>query len=109
MQLSNTLSHLTRQPKTAFLETLHDKRNGVSADQLAAALFCLVVPTAAHWAQSVAHVINYYLSPTQNEARAEIVTSVKEGKNRQAMELIRAALGKCPSHHGRQYILTMRR
>jgi len=101
--ISNTVSHfLTKQPTPAFLETLHDKRDGKPADHLAAALFCLVVPTAAHWAQSVAHVINYYLSPGRDGERSEIVTLVRAGKNERVMEMIRTALVADPPVSGVQ-------
>jgi linoleate 10R-lipoxygenase len=97
--ISNTISHIRGPPhgkRTAFLETLHEKHGSMSADQLAAALFCLVVPTAAHWSQSVAHVVNYYLDHNRKGERSEIVSLVNAGKTHEAMGLIRAALDADP-------------
>ncbi|KAF9070659.1 heme peroxidase [Rhodocollybia butyracea] len=104
--VSNTISHLNlarhaSSRKPIFLETLHDKRGKMSSDELAAALFCAVVPTAAHWSQSIAHIVNYYLDAPQQQ-REELVTYVKEGKTQQVMEMVRIALVADPPISGAQ-------
>ncbi|KAJ3806797.1 heme peroxidase, partial [Lentinula lateritia] len=94
IQISNTISHFKKPlPKRpAFLERLHKEGHERRADELATALFCAVVPTAAHWAQNVAHIVNYFIEAGRIEERAELVTLVKEGKiDGRAMDLIRNA------------------
>ncbi|KIK63913.1 hypothetical protein GYMLUDRAFT_40125 [Collybiopsis luxurians FD-317 M1] len=97
--IPNIIGHLLDE-KTPFLETLHRDHGNKSANELAAALFCQVVPTAAHWSQSVAHVINYYLDASREGAREEIVKLVDEGKTKQAMDLIKTALVVDPPVYG---------
>jgi len=55
----------------SFLDELHKKYPDLT--DLAAALFTEVVPTAAHWSQSIAHVVNYYLDDSRAQARQDIV------------------------------------
>ncbi|KAJ6467001.1 heme peroxidase [Mycena sanguinolenta] len=54
-----------------FLKELHAQHHDLT--DLAAALFTEVVPTAAHWSQAVAHVVNYYLDDSRMQTRQEIV------------------------------------
>ncbi len=51
-----------------FLKTVYNAEHnrtdgtpGYGASALAASLFCELVPTAAHFSQAIAHVVNYYL------------------------------------------------
>lgn len=54
-----------------------------------------MVPTAAHWAQNVAHIVNYFIEAGRIEERAELVALVKEGKiDGRAIDLIKNALGR---------------
>ncbi|KAJ3876227.1 heme peroxidase [Lentinula edodes] len=93
--ISNTISHFKKPlPKRpVFLERLHKEGHERRADELATALFCAVVPTAAHWAQNVAHIVNYFIEAGRIKERAELVALVKEGKiDGRAMDLIKNAL-----------------
>ncbi|KAF5391021.1 hypothetical protein D9757_003939 [Collybiopsis confluens] len=101
--ISNTISHIRGHPteeRTTFLDSLYHSRGGKSISELAAALFCVVVPIAAHWSQSVVHVVNYYLEVSKASTRADIVRLVREGKNHQVMEHIKAALVADPPVSG---------
>ncbi|KAF7368716.1 hypothetical protein MVEN_00196300 [Mycena venus] len=66
---------------------------------LAVALFIEVVPTAAHWTQAIAHVVNYYLDDTRVQARQEIVRlaglQTEENKKKLAAH-VRAVLAQNP-------------
>ncbi|KAJ3785898.1 heme peroxidase [Lentinula aff. detonsa] len=98
--ISNTLSHFKKPfaERPAFLEELHKQGHERRADELATALFCAVVPTAAHWAQDVAHIVNYYIEAGRVEERAELVALVKTGKIAgRALDLIKDALVADPA------------
>ncbi|KAG7089000.1 hypothetical protein E1B28_012947 [Marasmius oreades] len=56
-----------------FLFQLYQTRGTTGLSALADAIFCEVVPTAAHFSQAVAHVINYFLNEEKKEARDDIV------------------------------------
>jgi hypothetical protein len=75
-----------------FLNKLHDSEPDLT--ELAAALFTEVVPTAAHWSQAIAHVVNYYLDDSRAQARQEIIelAQTPQGNGKIAAH-IRAALG----------------
>ncbi|KAK7052388.1 heme peroxidase [Favolaschia claudopus] len=54
-----------------FLNELYTKYPDLT--NLATALFTEVVPTAAHWSQAIAHVVNHYLDASREQIRQEIV------------------------------------
>lgn len=56
-----------------FLKAVRDAGNKWSHEQIASYIFAEVVPTAAHFSQTLAHVVNFYLRPDQTQARQEIV------------------------------------
>ncbi|EEB99351.1 hypothetical protein MPER_00984, partial [Moniliophthora perniciosa FA553] len=56
-----------------FLKQLFVSRGAKEPAELAASLFCEVVPTAAHFSQALAHAINFYLDETRRESYEEIV------------------------------------
>ncbi|KAJ7705297.1 heme peroxidase [Mycena rosella] len=66
---------------------------------LAVSLFTEVVPTATHWSQAIAHVVNFYLEEHRAKEREEIVRLAKrrtpEARERVAV-LVRAALAANP-------------
>ncbi|KAJ3839678.1 heme peroxidase [Lentinula raphanica] len=98
--ISNTLSHFKKHlPKRpAFLDKLHKEGHDLRIDELATALFCAVVPTAAHWAQDVAHIVNHYIEASRVEERAELVALVKAGRIAgRATDLIKNALVNDPA------------
>ncbi|KAJ7176578.1 heme peroxidase [Mycena filopes] len=66
---------------------------------LVAALFSEVVPTAAHWSQALAHVVDFYLDDKQAQTRQEIVALAEQGtldSNAAVGVHIRTALAKNP-------------
>ncbi|KAJ6551508.1 heme peroxidase [Mycena capillaripes] len=77
-----------------FLKKL--RASGPDVTVLAAALFTEVVPTAAHWSQAIAHVVNHYLDDSRAQARQEIVRLVEQGKNKEVAVHVRAALAVDP-------------
>ncbi|KAJ7768506.1 heme peroxidase [Mycena metata] len=64
-----------------FLDELHrvSEERGQDDADLVAALFTEIVPTAAHWSQAIAHVVNFYLDAPQSETRQEIVALAQKG------------------------------
>ncbi|KAJ7915743.1 heme peroxidase [Mycena leptocephala] len=78
-----------------FLNKLHDSQPDLT--ELAAALFTEVVPTAAHWSQAIAHVVNHYLDDSRAQARQEIIelAQTTQGNGKIAAH-IRAALALDP-------------
>jgi len=44
-----------------------------TTEELAAHLFAAVVPTAAHFSQIIAHVVNFYIDSDKRKEREEIV------------------------------------
>ncbi|KAL0576476.1 hypothetical protein V5O48_005487, partial [Marasmius crinis-equi] len=86
-----------------FLKQLWKNRGGADAETLADALFCEVVPTAAHFAQAVAHVVNYYLDENRREDRDVLVnlsTHHSADSKAKAVNLVYAALAKDPPISG---------
>ncbi|KAJ7678277.1 heme peroxidase [Mycena polygramma] len=80
-----------------FLNKLHERQPDYA--DLAAALFTEVVPTAAHWSQAIAHVVNFYLDDSRVQARQEIVRLVElrtPKANEEVACLVRAALAEDP-------------
>ena len=64
---------------------------------LAVSLFIEVVPTATHWSQAIAHVVNFYLDDSRKQSREEIVKLAEmrtTDANKQVAAHIRAALGE---------------
>lgn len=90
-QLANSHDFLSR--------ILSSAQKSKSHTELATSLFAAVVPTAAHWAQAVAHAVNFFLQDDQHVARAEIVALAKldtrEGNNKIAV-YVREALRQSP-------------
>ncbi|KAJ7182581.1 heme peroxidase [Mycena crocata] len=80
-----------------FLTGLYSEESNLT--ELAAALFTEVVPTAAHWSQALAHVVNFYLDDNRAQARQQIVKlaelKTKQG-NEQVAALVREALALDP-------------
>ncbi|KAJ7472240.1 heme peroxidase [Mycena galericulata] len=80
-----------------FLSKLHAEKDDLT--DLAVSLFTEVVPTAAHWSQAIAHVVNFYLDDSRVQERQEIV-ELAELRNSQANEQlvarVRAALAVDP-------------
>ncbi|KAJ7621147.1 heme peroxidase [Roridomyces roridus] len=69
--------------------------------ELTAALFVETVPTAAHWSQAIAHVVNFYLDKNRADARQKIVELAKQpAGTKQIVNHIRAALAVDPSVWG---------
>ncbi|KAJ7040815.1 heme peroxidase [Mycena alexandri] len=64
-----------------FLDKLYKLSEDLGQDgaDLVAALFTEIVPTAAHWSQAIAHVVNFYLDAPQSETRQEIVALAQKG------------------------------
>jgi cytochrome P450 len=84
-----------------FLSELYAKHPDLK--DLAAALFIEVVPTAAHWAQAIAHVVDYYLDESRVQVRQEIVRLVglrTPQANGQVVAHIRDALAQNPAVWG---------
>ncbi|KAJ7853500.1 heme peroxidase [Mycena olivaceomarginata] len=80
-----------------FLNELHAKHPDLT--HLAAALFTEVVPTAAHWTQAIAHVVDYYLDDSRTQVRQEIVKLAglrTPQANGQIAAHVRAALAQNP-------------
>jgi hypothetical protein len=78
-----------------FLNELYAKHPDLT--HLAAALFTEVVPTAAHWTQAIAHVVDYYLDDSRTQVRQEIVKLAglrTPQANGQIAAHVRAALGR---------------
>ncbi|KAJ6553669.1 heme peroxidase [Mycena sp. CBHHK59/15] len=67
--------------------------------KLATSLFAEVVPTAAHWSQALAHVVNFYLDDGRQQTRAAIVRLAAVGTkeaNEEVSDHVRAALAVDP-------------
>ncbi|KAF7369153.1 hypothetical protein MVEN_00242500 [Mycena venus] len=82
-----------------FLNKLYKAQPDLDPTNLAAALFTEVVPTAAHWAQAIAHTVNYYLDDSRAQARQEIVKLAglqTQQNNEQIAAYIHAALAEDP-------------
>ena len=78
-----------------FLNKLYAENH--AAEDIAIALFTEVVPTAAHWSQALAHIVNFYLDDSRAEERAwivELTTLHTREANEQVVALVRTALGK---------------
>jgi linoleate 10R-lipoxygenase len=56
-----------------FLKKLNASGKGLPHTELAASLFAEVIPTAAHYSQTLSHVVNFYLGSERKEAREDIV------------------------------------
>ncbi|KAJ7254701.1 heme peroxidase [Mycena haematopus] len=87
-----------------FLTELYAKHSDLT--DLAAALFTEVVPTAAKWAQAIAHVVNYYLDDSRVQTRQEIVQLAGLGTPQAVNQIaahVRAALGRSCHFFGSFY------
>lgn len=85
---------------------LTDGSPGHSASALAASLFCELVPTAAHFSQAIAHVVNYYLDVEKQLHREDLVKNAglkSKAGDAKVMQYVREALGADPplSHTSR--------
>ncbi|KAJ7126174.1 heme peroxidase [Mycena epipterygia] len=81
----------------SFLHDLYAKKPDLT--ELIVALFTEVVPTAAHWSQAIAHVVNYYLDDSHTKARQEIVELAESAAQQDKVKVaahIRAALAVDP-------------
>jgi len=89
--------HASLANSGSFLHDLYAKKPDLT--ELIVALFTEVVPTAAHWSQAIAHVVNYYLDDNRTQARQEIVdlaeSAAQQDKNKVAAH-VRAALAVNP-------------
>ncbi len=87
-----------------FLKTVynaeHNRTDGTpghSASALAASLFCELVPTAAHFSQAIAHVVNYYLDAEKQTQKEDLIkhaalkSKIGDAK---VMQYVREALGE---------------
>ncbi|KAL0563971.1 hypothetical protein V5O48_018086 [Marasmius crinis-equi] len=86
-----------------LLKKLWEYRGGADDEMLANALFCEVVPTAAHFAQAVAHVVNYYLDENRTEERNNLVewsASYSAESKADAVKMVYAALTSDPPISG---------
>ncbi|KAF7303748.1 hypothetical protein MIND_00604400 [Mycena indigotica] len=82
-----------RSSRVAVLNKLYSEKSDV--DVVATALFMEVVPTAAHWSQAVAHIVDFYLDDARIEDRRRIVALSKVKSSEATVEigaLIRSAL-----------------
>ncbi|KAK0204782.1 heme peroxidase [Desarmillaria ectypa] len=76
-----------------------DGTPGHSASALAASLFCELVPTAAHFSQAIAHVVNYYLDVDRQLHREDLVKNAalkSKAGDAKVMQYVREALGADP-------------
>ncbi|KAJ7191786.1 heme peroxidase [Mycena pura] len=69
--LGSWLLDSERSQRVPFLNKLYAENH--NAEDIAVALFAEVVPTAAHWSQALAHIVNFYLDDSRAEERAWIV------------------------------------
>nr|GAT58858.1 predicted protein [Mycena chlorophos] len=86
-----------RSLRVPFLKTLHGQKS--DSEEVAIALFTEVVPTAAHWSQAVAHVLNFYLDDNRSQERQWIVALAASKTAKATAEiaaLIRSALAANP-------------
>ncbi|KAJ6567751.1 heme peroxidase [Mycena vulgaris] len=90
-------AHKSLADSLPFLSKLHAKEDDL--DDLAVSLFTEVVPTAAHWSQAIAHVVNFYLDDSRTQKRQEIVELAElqtPAAKKRRMELVREALAVDP-------------
>jgi hypothetical protein len=73
-----------------FLKRVRDIRTGFSNKELAAQAFSAVVPTAAHFSQAIAHVVNFYLDDDKQKERDEIVRLASASCDKEAVVKIMA-------------------
>ncbi|KAJ7206545.1 heme peroxidase [Mycena pura] len=95
--LGSWLLDSERSQRVPFLNKLYAENH--SAEDIAVALFTEVVPTAAHWSQALAHIVNFYLDDSRAEERAWIVelTALRTRRaNEQVAALAHAALAIDP-------------
>ncbi|KAJ7768386.1 heme peroxidase [Mycena metata] len=93
--------HASNAQSKPFLDKLYKVSEELGQDDadLVAALFTEIVPTAAHWSQAIAHVVNFYLDAPQSETRQEIVALAQKGTvedNAVVADHIRHALAQNP-------------
>ncbi|KAK7062576.1 hypothetical protein VNI00_000064 [Paramarasmius palmivorus] len=108
--ISDRVSSLNEKDNSRkFLKQLWASRETKEPAELAASLFCEVVPTAAHFSQAIAHVINFYLDEGRDNDRAEIValssTHTPESQNK-LVKYIHDALSDDPPVSGLYLIAT---
>jgi linoleate 10R-lipoxygenase len=71
-----------------FLKRIHEARTNVTTEKLAAQVFSAVVPTAAHFSQMIAHVVNFYLDDDKRSEREEIVKLASAFRDKEAVAKI---------------------
>jgi len=75
-----------------FLKRVQQIGSEFTTDELAAQAFSAVVPTAAHFSQAIAHVINFYLDDDKQNERDEIVKLASASRDKDVMVYVREAL-----------------
>lgn len=86
------------QHSREFLCKLSDEIDSEEPEQLTAALFCEIVPTAAHFSQAIAIAFNHYLKDENAEGKKrilELAASNSSDANAKISEHIRHALCEC--------------
>jgi len=90
-QVNHTLLHLDKDAHE-FLKNLRDLPCGLTPEQRIVALFRETVPTAAHFSQALAHVVNFYLDPSKAAKRAQIAELAHQGTGAGVLPFVREAL-----------------
>ncbi|KAJ7049433.1 heme peroxidase [Mycena amicta] len=86
-----------RATRVALLNKLYAEKR--DAEAVAIALFTEIVPTAAHWSQAVAHILNFYLDDSRVQERiriAELASLKTPEASAEVGKLIRSALAVDP-------------
>lgn len=56
-----------------FLKRARAANKDATKQQLSAYVFAAAIPTAAHFSQAIAHIVDFYLGDDKRQARADIV------------------------------------
>jgi hypothetical protein len=84
-----------------FLKRVSERGSNFTTEELAAQVFFALVPTAAHFSQVIAHVVDFYLDDDKRKERDEIVKLASVLGDNEAvgkvMDYVREALRE--SHH----------
>ena len=75
-----------------FLKRVRQIGSEFTAEELAAQAFSAVVPTAAHFSQAIAHVVNFYIDDDKRSERDEIVKLAFASRDKDVMVYVREAL-----------------
>jgi linoleate 10R-lipoxygenase len=71
-----------------FLKRVREAGTDFTTTELAAQVFSAVVPTAAHFSQAIAHVVNFYLDDDKQNERDEIVKLASASRDKEAVAKI---------------------